>query len=487
MSQTEISVVLAELDNDLRRIILDYLRRDTVSYSSLNAIPTGNAYQAVDLRGEITNGFRLSDPDIYAGFDLNGRTFVDLGCNLGERTRLAAKAGASFAEGIEYEEFFVRIAGLINVYNGVHNVSIHRGDITKADCLTHNFDVGASFSSYAYVNESLEATLSRINDFFILETHAIDLGWIRHYVIRPSEHMQHWIIYDFSDHGADLKTQKRVCVAFARSPQPIIEVAHNRTFQVSKRVRMTADISVGESPRASMLCGQEGPGREIFQGVRLRLQALSHRDWASLGPTLDELAAELSAQAAVSEEPDFFASDLYWVSFLKGLKDFKSSHVLSPDNPYLLYLKQLSDAGLYDPDLKPELADEALLHARMTARFEAFTTALETQSHPNPIMIYNAFSVERLDANGLSVDHKPEDQFFYDGRGHRYWTPAIDGHHRIAALFMSGATSSRSAFAWSNLYPTDFRRSDGTEGGTDWASSAVLDAAEETITDLFGD
>jgi len=155
-TQVPIGEATKQIDEELRALIVKALAVKTRSYSSFGGKETGNAYQAVRLRDEVLAGFRVSDEEVWAGLGVEGRTVIDLGCNLGERTRLAVRAGASFAEGIEYEDLFVRIGGLINVYNRMHNILLRQGDVTKPGCLEESYDIVACFSAFVYVRENLE-------------------------------------------------------------------------------------------------------------------------------------------------------------------------------------------------------------------------------------------------------------------------------------------------------------------------------------------
>src|SRR4051794_25981180 len=130
-TQVPIGEATKQIDEELRALIVKALAVKTRSYSSFGGKETGNAYQAVRLRDEVLAGFRVSDEEVWAGLGVEGRTVIDLGCNLGERTRLAVRAGASFAEGIEYEDLFVRIGGLINVYNRMQQYPAETGGRDK--------------------------------------------------------------------------------------------------------------------------------------------------------------------------------------------------------------------------------------------------------------------------------------------------------------------------------------------------------------------
>lgn len=210
---------LQTLDTDLLALIRKALATPTTSLSSFNAIVTGNAYQAVDLRGEIEPGFRRADAELFAGMPMQGKRFIDLGANLGEKTRLAALAGAEYAEGIEYEEYFVRIGGLISTYDRIFNAVLRQGDITQPGCIKADFDIGACFSAFVYVRRNLAEILSHIRTTFLLETHAIETGWFEQYVTPVTPTFPYWIVYGFSDHGRKLTERRRAQIAFTHDQE----------------------------------------------------------------------------------------------------------------------------------------------------------------------------------------------------------------------------------------------------------------------------
>ena len=54
------------VDDAVREVIFKALKIKTRSYSSLERIETGNAYQAVRLRDDVIPGFRASDDNAWA-------------------------------------------------------------------------------------------------------------------------------------------------------------------------------------------------------------------------------------------------------------------------------------------------------------------------------------------------------------------------------------------------------------------------------------
>ena len=78
-------------------------------------------------------------------------------------------------------------------------------------------------------------------------------------------------------------------------------------------------------------------------------------------------------------------------------------------------------------------------------------------------------------------------EFVVDRDGNRYWTAWIDGHHRLAALYLSGAEFCPSLFAWSNLHALDLRIRAGTaqaapSGAGYWGLPAVAQIVEATVS-----
>jgi SAM-dependent methyltransferase len=479
--------VLDELDSGIEQLIRRVLQKNIASYSSLNGIVTGNAYQSVRLRGEVLPGFRRPSDGMFAGLQLEGRRIVDLGCNLGEHARLAACANAVFVEGIEYEELFVRIAGLVNVFNRIDNILIRQGDITRPGCLTKKYDIALCLSAYVYLRENIKEITDNVLRMLILETHALDRGWFRYYIGEVSRYLPYWIIYGFTDHGAKLQVQKRACIAFARERDEIAEIAERRAIELNHALHHLIDIDISASPRVVSLCGRETATRVAFADLR---QSLAGRPDISPKAIIDLLvtvAGELDQHRRPIDDNDF-ASDQYWSYFFKGLAEHLAGYPVGSKNTYVSYLINLSESGNYDPAMREILADETAMQERMRWRFDTFVEILQTKTVRTPVIVYNAMSHAELAGQGLSVDHREPEEFVIDRAGNRYWTAWVDGHHRLAALYLSGAEVSPSLFAWSNLHPLDLRgeavamsEAGSNEAGY-WGLPAVARVVEATAS-----
>jgi hypothetical protein len=477
--------VLGDLDSGIDQLVRQALQKNIASYSSLNGIVTGNAYQSVRLRGEVLPGFRRPSEGMFAGLQLEGRRIVDLGCNLGEHTRLAACANAAFVEGIEYEELFVRIAGLVNVFNRIDNILIRQGDVTRPGCLTKKYDIGLCFSAFVYVRENIKEITNNILRMLVLETHALDQGWFGYYVSEVSRYLPYWIIYGFTDHGAKLEVQKRACIAFARERDEIGEIAERRAIELNHALRHLVDIDISASPRVVSLCGRQRSTGAAFADLRQSLAARPDIPTSAIIDLLVTVAGELDQHRSPIDDNDF-ASDQYWSYFFKGLAEYLAGYPGDSKNTYVSYLIKLSESGNYDPAMKEILADEMAMRERMRWRFDTFVEILQTKTVRTPVILYNAMSHAELERHGLSVDHREPEEFVVDRAGNRYWTAWVDGHHRLAALYLSGAELCPSLFVWSNLHPIDLR-GDGTaiqEGAPSeaghWGLPAVARVIEAT-------
>jgi hypothetical protein len=156
---------------------------------------------------------------------------------------------------------------------------------------------------------------------------------------------------------------------------------------------------------------------------------------------------------------DRFRSDLYWIRLFTGLTEYLETGAVVPSNTYAVFLRDLVEAGKYDPGMKPELDRPERAVARLKHRFDAFLSTFRRKKVSGaPVVVYNAICATALAASGMfESDYFPA-HFLVDGHGSRYLAPVVDGYHRLAALYMSGAETEDCIFVWSNLYSTTSQR-----------------------------
>ena len=80
-------------------------------------------------------------PETLQSVEFGGKTVVDLGCNFGHYTFLAARLGAQKVVGIDINEEIIRGCEMLAAHYGLSNVEFHAADFTKSD-LGEIFDVG---------------------------------------------------------------------------------------------------------------------------------------------------------------------------------------------------------------------------------------------------------------------------------------------------------------------------------------------------------
>lgn len=482
-----IGEALKQVDDGLRALIIKALRIDTRSYSPRDGKETGNAYQAIRLRDDVLPGFRVSDENVWAGIGVQGHTVVDLGCNLGERARLAVRAGAEFVEGVESEEMFVRVGGLINVYNGMHNILLWQGDVTQPCCLPKAYDIGACFSTFVYVKENLAEILSKCRHLFILETHALEKGWFNHYIAPAAAEMPYWVVYGFADHGAKLVGQRRALAAFGRDIEWIRNIPDERARLLGLRQHNVNCISVGQSPLAIGLCGEHRDTRAVFAQFRDNLRTSQSPSIATLVVALRQLVADLEACRRPTYD-DNFPSDHYWTKLLGGIVAYVEQGQITPDNVYIEYLRQLTIENRYDPGMKDLLSNTQEAIARLKLRLDSFISVLQTKEVSGPpIVIYNALSTSALATRAMPADRYDAKDFLVDAQNHRLLAPIVDGYHRLAALYISGAELAHCLFAWSNLYSINQSGVSAATAGVvkGWEEENIGSLVEATVCEIF--
>lgn len=425
MSETTPHALLDALDAEIRGLIEGYLAKPFTSHSSLEGIVTGNAYQSVRLRDAVLPGFRAREAFLYAGLPMEGARFVDLGANLGEKTRLAAEAGALYAEGIEYEPLFVRIGGLVNVYNGLANVALRQGDITRPGCVQGEFDLGACFSAFVYLRQNLSEVLGRIRGPFLLETHALDAGWAAQYLGEITPLLPHWMLLGFTDHGRGHDSSRRALILFGRDPAELGAVAPRRVAALPPDHPDIRRLDLARSPRITRMWGETEASAALFAALRERLGA-GAEPAATLRQALPALAGIVAARRSPARG---FGSDRFSLGLLTGLAELLGGGEPGPGNAFLAT----------HPELQP---------AEAAAMLEEMAAILRGARPEAPLVLHNPLSVARLEELG----HRPVPAEHLTLEGAAVRAQRLDGQPRLAALWLAGAAECPVLPVWTNLH-----------------------------------
>lgn len=436
--------LIEQLDKEIRALIERYHNIPAMSFSSHQETRTGNRYQSLDLRGAVLKGFRASDRHIYTGLPLDGATFVDLGCNAGEKTRYAADAGASFAEGIEYEELFVRIGNLANAYNRYGNVVLRQGDMTEPGLLKRHYDAGASFSSFVYLKDTLPEVLSKIDRLFICETHALADKWVPKYVRPISGRFPQWLVYGFTDHGGSHTEGRRALLLFAKDKAAISQTVFARAATLPADYQAIRSIDVEASAVANTLVGRGASGRPIVEALRAELRRLAKGDRVGLASLLGRWGTELRAVAGPETPATLaFASDGYWAAMFQGAAAYLTQRAIERENPLLIFLQKMAEMG--GVDLAEIFRDQTRGPARVAARLDGFLDVLLNRQNRDHLIAFNpihADLVPELSGGNHQITTTSGEVFRYQ---------ALDGYHRMAACWLAGVPSCTMYFCWTNM------------------------------------
>jgi SAM-dependent methyltransferase len=406
----------AELDTLLRH----FLSIEYTGFSSPDRNPTGNAYQAVQLRDKFFHGFRTLSPSILAGLDLNGARVLDLGCNLGELSRLARKEGAALVDGFECDSFFVQLGQAVNALNGVSRVSLYQCDLTDPDNYGEPYDVVLSFSVFDETQKVLPRIAETCRQLFVVETHSITGNWQSRYIDQVTGHLPHYCILKRTEGEHPQDDGARLLLAFAHDEKEISDCIARRDQALGRD---------DEDLRFMTLAESDPKFFRVFQ------------DWLRNFPETDifdletPVADKLASLGDFTDLPDYRleASGLiYWLSYLQGFFQFSKSGEIDGSNTYIRYLHRACPDLNFDPFMTTLVeSDKDELMGRVRRRFEDTRTAIAGQM-PAPILVFNPMPENStlpsalVDADGgarLSYTHQ-------DGY-HRHFSALIAGHHRL--------------------------------------------------------
>jgi 2-polyprenyl-3-methyl-5-hydroxy-6-metoxy-1,4-benzoquinol methylase len=207
---------------DLKQLILQGLSAQYISESCAGGVETGNHYQSIWLGNEVTSGFRTQRYDLLDRISFEGKSVLDLGCNLGELSRAARDRGAALVDGFEYDPFFVEMASAINAYNGTTRVSFYQRDITDPTIYRDQYDIVLAFSVFIYVGERLQELDAITKELLVLETHRLDDNLESTYLESVSAYFPAFEFLGETEWGTRNEASvRRAVIAFARDEESL--------------------------------------------------------------------------------------------------------------------------------------------------------------------------------------------------------------------------------------------------------------------------
>lgn len=408
---------LEQLRKDLTAAIRAALSIRYTSYSSKDNLQTGNAYQSVRLGDDVREGFRTLRRSVLAGVPLKDARVLDLGCNLGELSRLARDCGAALVDGFEYDPYFVQIGRAINALNGVTRVSFYERDITKPEIYTEPYDVVFCFSVFTYARLVLPQIEKICQKFFLLETHKIERNWKREYIDSVTKHFPYYAIVQRTDWGSRMDGA-RLIIGFARTMDAINEFVTQRYRELGPEGEQLRHLDVAKS-RPSALARV----REWLEG----------QNYGSIDDLREPARKALADYGDYTSSPDFEAAAsglIYWLAYLNGYFHYRDYGAVASDNPYLAYLRVACPRLNFDPYLTKLAGDTAAISERLQLRFRDLDR--DGSGPIDPILVFNPMpNTGAMRSTLFDLDTGTELMFSHQDGYHRHFAAVVHRWERL--------------------------------------------------------
>lgn len=377
---------------ELQELIARTVATPYISTSTHNGITTGNSYQTLFLDGKKTQG--REDREKYLRMvDLANKSLMDIGCNMGEMSRLARYLGADAVDGFEYDPSFVEIGRAVNALNGITGVSLYQADVTQPDFFKNRrYDAVLALNVWVYIERQF-AHFPDMAPLVLFETHTLDHG-LKFYYDRLLPHYPHATCLSLSDFGDD-PTRTRAFIALATSSEELDGFVRQEKLKVQPYFanRFLEKVGVLDA-----------------RGIR---QLAAH--------CYGEVGSEMPAR----REDFTFGADRYFVTLLAGYHQWQAEKsTLSSSNIYLDYLRRGIENGAIDQHLKSVATDERRFQRKVANKFEDLD--LIVSGRPElipPVLLYKS------DEGGVT---------FETTAGETIQCRDIDGHHRYFACQLAG-------------------------------------------------
>jgi len=388
------------LSNQVKGVITSALRAKYVSVSSHMNYPTGNAYQTLSLGEDVVGGYREDRSKLFGLFNFTGRHVLDCGCNLGELSRLARERGAMLVDGIEYDDYFVQIARLINAYKATTRVSFSQGDLTDSATIKDTYDVTMAFSVFPYILPVLEKIGAVTSEALVLETHNITSDIPKVYIKPVSQFFPHHTFVDYTDFGHG--EGKRAVLVFAKRLSTLVD---------GGLLRSTVDIEKSEFgflDSILSLAREIVPGRPYARADLERFVSVTPSDAGDIG--------KLTAGRG------------YWIEMIKGYLQARREGGVTMENSYVRFLRRMLTELNFDPTLTEQLSSDESIIQRVTYRFKDVDLLADGEKAIGKVSPIHVLSPKEAGGKMKIVHGETGNPVFVD---------VIDGYHRVfwASLF----------------------------------------------------
>lgn len=405
----DVEPLLELFANDVRDVILRHRKHDYISRSNVDDIPTGNRYQTVALGADHEPGFRSRREDLFSRINFEGTSVLDVGCNTGELSRLARRRGATLVDGFDFDPLRIALAQLTNVHESVTRVSFYAADATDPNAYRGEYDIVLAFSVFPYISKALPALAGATKKILILETHLLTKPRAeRQYIDALSVHFRFHRELETTDWGGDREGERKV-IAFARD-ESVFDAMLNPSTTTALDGDSTGVIDVARSELG------------FLEKFETRFRDEKERGFDAL----------LDAAAAIDPESVGDASDVasgvaYWVSFLRGYREFCDAGAVEESNSFVAFLRAIFHQHPFDVGLLSTVNDTVRLVERVQRRYH---TLHEMRTNPAA----EVRPVELFDTS------RPRSNFRLYDREHQRWLSceAFDGYHRLFSARMTG-------------------------------------------------
>ncbi len=402
---------------------------------------------------------------LFAGIPLAGRRVLDFQAGRGELLRLALREGARYAEGIEADWSLVDAGRLANAAFQVEGAVLRHGDLRQPGCLLSDFEVGVCASGFDAYAASLPDILEHVRELLMVRVVTGEHEWYRRCVLKLAPWMSFWSLLPSSGPASGRTAKPHGLLVTSRTVEPVAAATLGRCKAVGLEHPDVRSLDVYASGVAAQSMGSTGPARLLFGDLRRKLSRLTFGQPLEIAALIKPMLAPL--RVIVSGRPPQeveVGTDRYWLRFLQGLVNYIENGALNIDNPYVRFVRGVAACGMYDSAMSYYLEEETRALARLRPRLKGFIEVLTHQAVAEPLIVFNPVGLTWLEAYGYKAADFPRDHHMTLTNGARYRIQGVDGTHRLAALWLSGAATGPVLPVWTNVFGVDAVLSDLVAG-----------------------